>query len=126
MIQTRPCKRCGKDTTQELSKKVIASGGEFFGWWCLTCKWWTYSKTGGMWIAKTLLESNGIDLSSLPVVATEIGPRCVKCGQRGAEENHWAPKAIFGSEADNWPKDMLCKPCHAEWHAKVTPQFFKK
>ncbi len=46
--------------------------------------------------------------------------RCVKCGDRKAELHHWAPKEIFGDvEAERWPKDYLCVPCHIAWHEKI-------
>ena len=70
-----------------------------------------------------MLVARGVDLSLVRVVERMDQPRCAKCGVRGAEEHHWAPQAMFGKdEANRWPKDFLCKPCHDEWHLKVTPQ----
>ena len=102
---------------------MSASAAAHYGWWCLECKWWTKSKNGGVWIAKDLLEANGVDLSTVPVVVDADAKRCARCGGRGAEEHHWAPQAMFGKEeADRWPKDYLCKSCHDQWHRMVTPQ----
>ena len=62
-------------------------------------------------------------MSLVRVVERMVQPRCARCGSRGAEEHHWAPQAIFGKdEANRWPKDFLCKPCHDEWHRLVTPE----
>jgi hypothetical protein len=32
------------------------------------------------------------------------------------ELHHWAPKALFGDEAEVWPQDFLCRSCHIRWH----------
>jgi hypothetical protein len=119
----RHCPRCARITRQEISCCVSASGAEHFGWWCLECHAWTPARNSGSWIAKETLVAHGVDLLSVPVVDVKKGPRCTHCGKRGAEEHHWAPRAIFGREvADAWPTDFLCKECHDEWHRKVTPQ----
>ena len=124
MIKTRHCPRCARDTRQEISCRLSASAAEYFGWWCLECNWWTPRKdSSAIWIPKEMLVARGVDLSLVRVVERMDQPRCAKCGVRGAEEHHWAPQAMFGkAEADRWPKDYLCKPCHDEWHLKVTPQ----
>lgn len=123
MIHHRPCPRCDRITRQEVSRRVAANLAEHFGWWCLECHWWVESKLGGIWIPKETLVANGVDLSLVRVVEVLEAPRCARCGARGAEEHHWAPRAIFGKEsADDWPKDFLCKSCHDEWHRRVTPQ----
>ena len=122
MVKTRHCDRCNRATRQEISRRVAANGVEHFGWWCLECRWWMKNKTGGLWIDKATLERNGVDLSLAPVVERIDQPRCARCGARGAEEHHWAPRALFGKdEADRWPKDFLCKRCHDKWHLLVTP-----
>ena len=65
-----------------------------------------------------------MDLSLVRVVEVLEAPRCAKCGARGAERHHWAPRAIFGQDAaETWPKDFLCLACHEEWHRLVTPQW---
>jgi hypothetical protein len=38
------------------------------------------------------------------------------CMEIGAEWHHWAPRCLFGNDADNWPKSWLCPKHHAEWH----------
>jgi len=122
MIQTRHCPRCARDTRQEISCRVSASAAEHFGWWCLGCGYWTPRKGGGCWIGKGELVAAGVDLSLVRVVERMDQPRCARCGARGAEEHHWAPRALFREEeANRWPKDFLCKRCHDEWHRTVTP-----
>ena len=29
---------------------------------------------------------------------------------------------MFPNDANLWPTDYLCKPCHDLWHKTVTPQ----
>jgi hypothetical protein len=127
MLKTRHCPRCNCDTRQEISCQVNANHAEYYGWWCLVCKGWTPSRSGGIWIKKELLEDTGVDLSTVRVVENKSAPRCAKCGTRGAELHHWAPQAMFGkAEADQWPKDYLCKACHDQWHRMVTPKLVGK
>lgn len=47
---------------------------------------------------------------------------CARCGAFGTEEHHWAPKELF-EDAEQWPKDYLCKTCHEHWHKVVTIPF---
>lgn len=43
-------------------------------------------------------------------------PACSRCGATiGSEYHHWAPQHIF-SDANSWPGNYLCVPCHIEWH----------
>jgi hypothetical protein len=42
---------------------------------------------------------------------------CARCGRlEGTQSHHWAPRAIFGTDADNWPLANLCIECHHIWH----------
>lgn len=46
----------------------------------------------------------------------ESAPPCERCGStEGAEQQHWAPHAIFKDSWD-WPTSWLCRPCHRLWH----------
>ena len=124
MIASRHCPRCGRETRQEISSRLSASHAVHYGWWCLECKGWAPRRNGpGYWIGKEELLRLNVDLSVVRVVEVADGRRSARCARRGAEEHHWAPRAIFGEEAaKTWPTDFLCKPCHDEWHRKVTPQ----
>lgn len=50
---------------------------------------------------------------------TSATPPCVVCGARGTELHHWAPRHLFGEEADLWPTANLCPACHTRWHTTV-------
>lgn len=48
--------------------------------------------------------------------ATEVVP-CSRCGRRdGTQNHHWAPRAVFGLDAERWPQSPLCVECHGIWH----------
>lgn len=109
-----------------LHRKIFQNGAYAFVWKCPCGKLNPFNSQ--LWIAKETVETRLSDeeLESLPVVMFDAANRCVKCGERTCELHHWSPVAIFGSEeADRWPKDYLCKPCHDEWHLKITPQLVK-
>lgn len=50
---------------------------------------------------------------------SEHNPKCVRCGARGTQLHHWAPKELF-EDAEQWPQSYLCRLHHQEWHDKVT------
>lgn len=42
---------------------------------------------------------------------------CMVCDAAGpTEKHHFAPRILFGDEADLWPIWDLCRPCREEWH----------
>lgn len=41
------------------------------------------------------------------------------CSQAGQEMHHWAPKQLFGDEADDWPMGLLCAVHHRLWHSLI-------
>lgn len=57
-------------------------------------------------------------LAAMPLAEdwTSSRPPCVRCGAWGTEEHHWAPRSLFGDEADLWPTAWLCPNCHQRWH----------
>lgn len=119
------CKNCKQQVTAQLYIKPAASGAETFSWACGNCQRLDPFNTGLFISAKKVYEALTVpQIQSLPVLVIPLVARCAKCGSRHAELHHWAPRAIFGDEADEWPTDYLCVPCHDRWHEKVTPRFF--
>lgn len=41
------------------------------------------------------------------------------CDSREIEWHHFAPRAVFTTEADDWPVMPLCRPHHTEWHRRM-------
>lgn len=65
----------------------------------------------------------GREPASLPIVADYRGTlgRCSRrgCEREAVEDHHFAPRAIFGDEADDWPRALLCLEHHIEWHRRM-------
>lgn len=63
----------------------------------------------------------GRDRDGLPIGEDRRlrNPPCAVCGSMGTQLHHFAPRHIFGDEADLWPTAYLCPDCHAEWHQRV-------
>ena len=84
------------------------------------------SDIGGHWIPKAFMPY--VNTDDLPVYTPdgEQVPKCVLCGQRGAELHHFAPRSFFGDECEQWPKAYLCREHHMQWHDRVTPGLVRK
>ena len=115
-LRTLPCKKC-----DQLSWSIVGEtnngGHQIHRVVCSACGYRT-----PVLVQKKLMEKYashiGRSVEYLP--PKEFAPDCEVCGTKGAEEHHWAPRSIFGEDADKWPKSHLCPPCHALWHSKVT------
>ena len=66
-----------------------------------------------------------VDIRTLPITEDYAGlfGRCIVrgCTSDEVELNHFAPQAIFGEQADDWPTGYLCIKHHQEWGERVTP-----
>jgi hypothetical protein len=120
------CSTCKQKTRFLLHMQLMQSGARHFLWVCQTCNT-RNPGSGPYYISAELiiahLSTNQIE--SLPVIMPDLSNRCAVCGKREAELHHWAPKALFGKDSGDWPKDYLCKEHHNLWHLKVTPQLIK-
>lgn len=125
------CDRCKKTTTAIFHMKIARNGAESFCWQCSVPGCGAISKNPanrGIWIPKEEVQRflSPEEIEALPRIVESPSERCVVCGDRNTEYHHWAPRAMFpNGEAENWPKDWLCKKCHDRWHAIVTPQLVK-
>lgn len=88
-------------------------------WFCGRCSYRTSA------VSHYSLSEMGVDIRGVPIVEDYAGlfARCVVRGcERGdVELNHFAPRAIFGADADLWPTGYLCREHHMEWGERVTP-----
>jgi hypothetical protein len=59
--------------------------------------------------------------ASLPLAKDRLGEGepCARCARHGTERHHWAPRSLFGTEADLWPVDWLSVECHRRWHVET-------
>lgn len=66
----------------------------------------------------------------MPIVVDYAGmfARCLVrgCEAGDVELNHFAPQAIFGDNADDWPMGYLCVAHHIEWGQRVTPHLNRR
>lgn len=110
----RCCPNCGNSPSWRIVKVVDSNGKERFPYVCQSCGKRTqcFAKKKDVPIeirngdpAKTYHQKKG---------------KCQRCGiTTYLEEHHWAPWKYF-EDADNWPKSMLCRACHEEWHQVMT------
>lgn len=127
--KTTFCTNCQCEREVSLHLQICASGAEMFVWVCDTCNLRNPAGDKQYFIPRETVAKHLTDeqIEALPVIMPEgNGARCVRCGRRGAELHHWAPKRIFGvKESWQWPTDYLCKMCHDAWHKLVTPELKK-
>lgn len=122
MNAQRDCPFCKRSVAARLAQFVAINKAIHVGWQCLTCNNHVPDRKSRIWIPHDELLAHAQDPELLPVARDlSVEVRCSRCGCRGAELHHWAPRHLFGDDADKWPKDYLCKSCHDEWHDLVTP-----
>lgn len=122
------CVNCGVRRKAILHRQFSGNGAVTFLWMCSVCNRKNPDNTR-LFIPKEEVEKHfkPEEIESFPTLMPAFCDRCAKCGARGVELHHWAPKGVFGDdEAEGWPKDYLCKACHDEWHLRVTPQLCNK
>lgn len=127
---------------------VGTNGDKKVGARCPTCDRWARFPNGKMWLSGEDLHSLRMadcqwldgewDGSQSPKerstdpepqevhspANTEIIHCCVKgCPNTnhdvGIENHHFAPKALFGKDAENWPVEPVCLPHHEQWHETI-------
>lgn len=97
-----------------IAKGRATNGSWQVVWWCDDC--------GGRARPESVSHKKAPPLDRLDVVFDYTGDPCERCGRTdGVEAHHWAPRHLFGPDADTWPMGMLCLSCHKEWHRIVTP-----
>ena len=104
----KKCK-CGA-SKWAVAKMICASGQVKYPWYCRMCG-----------RASNVYEPKHDHLVYAAVINDSTDNQCEKCGKMGAELHHWAPRHLFGDQADRWPVSFLCQECHATWHQAVTP-----
>lgn len=101
----------------ELGVRIAGNGSYQVVPWCSECERWAsaaISHAGAL---------AGRRISDLPVIADNRGTlgRCSRrgCDREAVEDHHFAPRAIFGPDADEWPRGLLCVEHHIEWHRRM-------
>lgn len=116
------CQKCDKVVRIGLRKNIISNGAIAVWIACLESDPIHRLRSDGTNVSKAQVEKWGFTLESIPTVNdySYVGCAVEGCTQVGVENNHWAPKEIWGKrESDKWPQSRLCKPHHDEWHRKM-------
>jgi hypothetical protein len=118
-LRTRPVEPCAHNAGKALFASIACNGTLHLYEGCATCQ---SPLSPGEW-----LPHDGVDLSTVPVAIDRRiqNPPCVVCGAWGTELHHWAPKEVFGDEADHWPTAWLCRRCHRYWHSRISRHTWK-
>jgi len=121
-----PCVQCKVDTLFLLHRQLFMNGSDHFLWVCSVCNR-KNPDNKSLYIAREKIEAHlsAADIDNLPIIMPDLFNRCAVCGSRGTELHHWMPQAL-SPDANNWPKDYLCKQCHDKWHQIVTPGLVKE
>ena len=125
VTKSRFCDHCHRQVKVLLVRTVSSSGVDMPWWQCTACN--KPADAPIKFISHKLIKQRQIEIKSLPAVRDyhEL-EHCAVCGSAGTEYHHFAPRHLFGEEADNWPTAYLCKKHHDTWHDLVTPNMGKR
>lgn len=103
------------------ARMIAANGATHVVQACVKCHHMTSREA----VSKDRVRSEGVEIATLPIIQDYRGegPECeVKgCTSTNTELHHWAPRQIFGPEAERWPSSYLCREQHhPQWHVLVT------
>lgn len=117
IIKERNCNKCGVTRHVKLVRNIAANGTSQIYWWCVF-----HEGAASEYIPHDKLKAAKIEIDSIPIVENySTLVQCEVCGALGAELHHFAPKYLFGDEAEDYPKSYLCDYHHTHWHNLVTP-----
>ena len=127
MTKKVQCQWCKQTTVATLHVQLFINGAKNFVWRC-SCGRLAPVLKSPLFIPKQDVEAHctAEEIAALPVLMPVFYDRCAVCGARDVEDHHWAPRAIFGADAEKWPHDKLCSDCHKRWHLMVTPNLVIK
>lgn len=95
--------------------RIAANGSYQIVPWCSVCERWASNAVPHWGLIDRPAE--------LPVIADNRGTigRCSVrgCPNEAVEDHHFAPRAIFRDEADDWLRGLLCVAHHQEWHRRM-------
>ncbi|MDK9708828.1 MAG: hypothetical protein OEL83_17435 [Desulforhopalus sp.] len=108
------CPYCNADSNWKIVKIIDSAERPRYPYACVSCNALTqyYEKAKNVPIEI---------VNSDPILQMDINlDVCERCRElTHVEVHHWGPKKFF-ADAEDWPKSMLCRACHAEWHREVT------
>lgn len=126
-MTVRNCVKCKSDQPVRLVRSITASMVSQVYWECLTHKGAITNPRQN--IAHEKLKTNDINIENIPIVedySNQVKCAVIGCTEKGGEYHHFAPRYIFGAEADNWPTAYLCLTHHKQWHTLITPNMCER
>jgi hypothetical protein len=118
------CANCHTMSEATLVRNITGSGTSQVYWKCNACH--KNAVGTARFIQHALITGYGIKIDDIPTEKDYRVEKCAVCGELGAEYHHWAPRHLFGDNADKWPTAYLCKAHHDEWHNILTPNMAKQ
>jgi hypothetical protein len=118
-------KGCGSDNCQAMLYRDRTANGVKVRSWCMRCQ---HTPPGSPpFVAVKSIPADALSaLPEWPQAAADAAP-CAVCGTVShLETHHFAPRHLFGGDADRWPTARICGPCHRRWHDLVTPNMCKR
>ena len=101
----------------------MQSGAIAIGAYCQDCD---RRATNEPWLPKSQFTAEQI--ASMPVHDNYTGGAVCQykdCNATGIEWNHYAPRALFGEDAENWPIGPLCRAHHRTWHTGLEKKLMR-
>lgn len=115
------CVRC--DVEGVIYRQINKSGSKVVVERCPNCR--SNTRPGAAFLSK-----KGYDWDALPLFEdyTDVSfPCCVEgCERKDTQLHHFAPRHLFGEDADLWPTGYLCTDHHSEWHQKTQTGSYAK
>ena len=115
------CTRCSTFTDVYLRRKINSDGSEMVFEVCIVGGKPHRLEARTSHLSRAEVIRKGIRISDIPLIANEAKIECqvVGCDEPGVQWHHWAPRSIWGEQADDWPGALLCRTHHAEWHKRT-------
>jgi len=118
------CDRCNKSVRTGLRKTIFGNGALAIVQVCLNSDPPHFLKNQSNYIPHETAKALGYKIEDIELLAPEsknlyIDCQVFDCKNPGAEDHHTSPTCVFGDEADNWPRILLCVKHHTEWHQRM-------
>lgn len=128
MEQLKPavCENCKKEVSVGLRKQVYSNGAVAVFYVCLASDPPHRLLKNGSSISHERARMYGFDINAIPLFASVhlyIDCAVFGCQNPGVEDHHFAPSCVWGNEDNNWPRALLCKPHHDEWHKRMLLEY---
>lgn len=115
------CIHCGNEA--EVKKTIRSNGSTGIAAHCPNCN---RRATAEPWLPNTRFTAD--EIAAMPVEADYRGAAVCQyrgCNATAVEWNHYAPRALFGEDCENWPIGPLCVAHHRTWHVGLEKKLMR-